>query len=144
MIEELAIVEKIEHQQVWVSGGQQNACGGCQQKASCTTHAIGNVLKRKMVAVDCDIALCIGDKVIVAIDEGSLLRAAVCLYLLPLIALFVGAGLADSLIADNQYADLWVAGGAGMGLLLALGFIHKIQNGWLSRQYSRQLVIKKI
>jgi sigma-E factor negative regulatory protein RseC len=57
MIEELAKVVKIENHQVWVESGQNNACGGCLQKASCTTNALGNVLKKKSVPVDSNIQL---------------------------------------------------------------------------------------
>ena len=69
MIEEVAVVVKIENHQVWVESGPNSACGGCHQKASCTTNAIGSVLKKKSVPVDCDIQLKTGDEVMVAIDE---------------------------------------------------------------------------
>ncbi len=111
MIEEVAVVVKIDNHQVWVESGPNNACGGCHQKASCTTNAISSVLKKKSVPVDCDIQLKTGDEVMVAIDEKLLLRASLLLYLVPLIALFTGAGIADWLLADNAlYADLWIAG----------------------------------
>ena len=71
MIEELAVVVKIENYQVWVEGGQNSACGGCLQKASCTTNALGSVLKKKSVRVDSDIELKTGDQVTVAIDEAT-------------------------------------------------------------------------
>ena len=92
MIEASAVVVKIENRQVWVESGQNDACGGCQQKASCTTHALGGVLKKNPVPVDSNIQLKTGDQVIVAIDESLLLRAALVLYLAPLMALFTGAG----------------------------------------------------
>ena len=95
MIEESAVVVKIENHQVWVESGHNSACGGCLQKASCTTNAIGSVLKKKSVPVDSDIQLKTGDQVMVAIDENLLLRASLLLYLVPLIALFTGAGMAD-------------------------------------------------
>ncbi len=76
MIEELAVVVKIENHQVWIESRQNNACGGCQQKASCTTNAISSVLKKKSVPVDCNIQLKTGDEVMVAIDENLLLRAS--------------------------------------------------------------------
>ena len=128
MIEELAVVVKVENHQVWVESGQASGCGGCQQKASCTTNAIGSVLKKKSVPVDCDIQLKTGDEVVVAIDENLLLRASLLLYLMPLIALFTGAGIADWMLPDNdQYADLWIAGSALLSFLLSLWLINKAQ-----------------
>jgi sigma-E factor negative regulatory protein RseC len=145
MIEELAVVVKIENYQVWVEGGQNSACGGCLQKASCTTNALGSVLKKKSVRVDSDIELKIGDNVMVAIDEAVLLQASLLLYLLPLIALFTSAGLTDWLLADHlRYADLWIAASALSGFLLCLWLINKAQNLMILGYYARPNVVKKI
>ncbi|MDD2722896.1 MAG: SoxR reducing system RseC family protein [Methylovulum sp.] len=144
MIEELAVVVKIENHQVWVEGGQASACGGCQQKASCTTNALGSVLKKRSVPVDNDMPLKLGDTVIVAIDENLLLRASLLLYLMPLIALFIGAGIADGLLDDSGYADLWIAGSAVFGFLLSLWLINKMQKLLLLSYYARPVVVKKV
>lgn len=145
MIEELAVVVKIENHQVWVESGPYSACGGCLQKASCTTNAIGSVLKKKPVPVDSDIQLKTGDQVMVAIDENLLLRASLLLYLTPLIALFTGAGMADWLLADNiLHADLWIAGSALLSFLLSLWLINKAQNLLILNYYARPVVVRKI
>ncbi len=145
MIEELAVVVKIDNQQVWVESGQTSGCGGCQQKASCTTNAIGSVLKKKSVPVDCDIQLKTGDEVVVAIDENLLLRASLLLYLMPLITLFTGAGIADWMLPDNgQYADLWIAGSALLSFLLSLWLINKAQRLLILNYYARPVVIRKV
>lgn len=142
MIEELAVVVKIENHQVWVESGANSACGGCLQKASCTTNALGSVLKKKSVPVDSDIQLKTGDQVMVAIDENLLLRASLLLYLLPLIALFTGAGLADWLATDN--ADLWIAGSAMLSFLFSLWLINKAQSLLIMNYYARPVVVRKI
>ncbi len=145
MIEELAIVVKIENHQVWVEAGPNSACGGCSQKASCTTNAVGNVLKKKSVPVDCDMQLKIGDQVMVAIDENLLLRASLLLYLLPLVGLFLGAGIAEWLLRSSvPYADLWIAGSGVTSVLLILWLINKTQNRLILNYYARPLVVKKL
>jgi len=145
MIEEVAVVVKIENHQVWVESGQNSACGGCQQKTSCTTNAISSVLKKKSVPVDCDIQLKTGDQVMVAIDENLLLRASLLLYLLPLIALFTGAGMADSLLMEDAVnTELWIAGSAILSFLLSLWLINKAQSLLLLNYYARPVVIRKI
>ena len=145
MIEELAVVVKIENHQVWVEAGQNSACGGCQQKVSCTTNALGNVLKKKSVPVDSDIQLKPGDEVLVAIDESLLLRASLLLYLVPLISLFTGAGIADWLLADNiLYADLWIAGSAILSFLISLWLINQAQSLLILSYYARPVVVRKI
>ncbi len=145
MIEESAVVVKIDNHQVWVESGANSACGGCQQKASCTTNALGSVLKKKSVPVDSDIQLKTGDQVIVAIDENLLLRASLLLYLVPLIALFTGAGIADWLLMDNAlYADLWIAGSAVLSFLLSLWIINKAQSLVILNYYARPVVVRKV
>jgi len=145
MIEELAIVVKIEDHQVWVESGQNSACSGCRQKASCTTNALGGVLKKKSVPVDSDIQLKTGDEVIVAIDESLLLRASLLLYLLPLIALFTGAGIADWFLAESaKYADLWIAGSALVSFLLSLWLINKAQSLLILNYFSQPAVVRKV
>jgi sigma-E factor negative regulatory protein RseC len=143
MIEELAVVVRIENHQVWVESGPYSACGGCLQKTSCATNAIGGVLKKKSVPVDSDIQLRTGDQVMVAIDESLLLRASLLLYLVPLIALFTGAGLADWLLANNADADLWIAGSAVLSFVISLWLINKIQR-LLLLSSRRPVVVKKI
>lgn len=145
MIEELAVVVKIENRQVWVEGGQNSACGGCLQKASCTANAIGSVLKKKSVPVDSDIQLKTGDQVMVAIDENLLLRASLLLYLVPLIALFTGAGMADWLLpVDVHYADLWIAGSAVLSFIVSLWLINKAQSLLILNYYARPVVVRKV
>jgi sigma-E factor negative regulatory protein RseC len=145
MIEELAVVVKIENHQVWVESGQNSACGGCLQKASCTTHALGGVLKKKSVPVDSDIQLKTGDEVLVVIDENLLLRASLLLYLAPLIALFTGAGIADWLLADDApHADLWIAASAVASFLLSLWIINKVQSLLILNYYGRPVVVRKV
>jgi sigma-E factor negative regulatory protein RseC len=145
MIEELAVVVKIENHQVWVEAGANSACGGCVQKGSCATNAIGSVLKKKSVPVDCDIQLKTGDQVMVAIDENMLLRASLLLYLVPLIALFTGAGIADWVMEDNAlYADLWIAGTAVLSFLLSLWLINLAQSQLILNYYARPVVVKKV
>jgi sigma-E factor negative regulatory protein RseC len=145
MIEESAVVVKIENRQAWVESGHNGACGGCQQKASCTTNALGGILKKKQVPVDSDIQLKTGDQVIVAIDENLLLRASLLLYLVPLIALFTGAGIADWLLVDHTgNADLWIAGSALLSFLLSLWLINKAQSRLILSYYARPVVVRKV
>lgn len=144
MLEESAIVVKIEHGQTWVVGTQNNACAGCMQKNSCSSTALASVLKKKPIPVDSELTLQIGDTVMVAVDESVLLRAAFLMYLLPVCALFIGAGIADSLVNDTTpYGDLWIAGGALAGLALALFIMQKIQKYALLNYYARPVVVKK-
>jgi sigma-E factor negative regulatory protein RseC len=145
MIEELAVVVKTENHQVWVESRQSGACAGCRQKASCSTSAIGSVVGKKAVAVDSQINLHVGDEVIVAIDEGLVLKASLLLYLLPLMAMFASAGMANWLLPDaNARVELWTAGSALLGLLLSMWLISRLQKLFLLTHCARPIVLKKL
>jgi sigma-E factor negative regulatory protein RseC len=81
----------------------------------------------------------------VAIDESLLLQASLLLYLVPLIALFTGAGIANSLLMEDvPNTDLWIAGSAVLSFLLSLWLINKAQSRLLLNYYARPVVVKKI
>lgn len=144
MLEESAIVVKIDNGQTWVVGTQNNACAACAQQAGCSSTALASVLKKKPIPVDNELTLQIGDTVMVAIDESVLLRAAFSLYIAPLISLFIGASITDSLVSDTTpYGDVWVAGGALTGLALALFILRTIQKYAFLNYYARPVVVKK-
>ncbi|CAG1770740.1 hypothetical protein BAC3_01308 [uncultured bacterium] len=144
MLEESALVVKVTQGQVWVVGISNNGCAGCMQKNACSTTALSQVLKKRPIAVDSELALQVGDTVIVAVDESVLLRAAFAMYLLPLVALFIGASITDSMIGDTAYADLWIAGSALISLTFALLVMRKIQTLSLLNYYPRPVVIKVV
>ncbi len=145
MIEESAIVVKVDGGQAWVASRQNSACSGCLQKSGCSADALATVLNKKPVPVDSELLLETGDTVLVAIDESLLLRASLLLYIVPLIALFTGAGIADWLLADNSpYADLSIAVSALLSLFLVLFLINKVQSLLLLNYYPRPVVVKKL
>jgi sigma-E factor negative regulatory protein RseC len=144
MIEESAVVVKVVDYQVWVATESNSACSACQQKSSCSTSALATLLDRRAVPVDSAIRLTEGDKVMVSIDEGLLIRASLLLYMVPLMALFAGAGLADWLLNVNSpHSDLWIAGSAFFSFLFSLVFINKAQI-LLIAVSNRPVVVRKI
>lgn len=144
MLEEAARVVTITQGQIWVVGIANNGCAACMQKSSCGTAALNTVLKKKPVAVDSDLEVQVGDTVIVAIDESVLLRSAFVMYLLPVLALLIGAGIADKMFSHVVYADIWIAGSALLSLALALWLMRTIQSLSLLNYYPRPMVMKVV
>jgi len=96
MIEETAIVTRIDGGQVWIKPQAAGACGSCMQQAACGTATLAKLLPKREFAVDCDLGLKTGDRVCVAIDDTHLLLSSLLLYLLPLLPMMVGVGLANA------------------------------------------------
>lgn len=143
MIEALAVVVKVDGHHIWVEAGQNSACAGCVQKASCSSNVLGNTLKKKSVPVDSVIKLNVGEQVLVGIDEQLLLRASLLLYFLPLMALFTGAGISDWLLAGMQNADVVTAASGFLSFLLCLWLINIAQSRLIFNYYARPVVINK-
>lgn len=145
MIEEIAVVAKIEHNQVWVETRAATGCGGCRQKSVCSTSVLDKLIRKRAVAVDCDIELKPGDEVVVGIEEGVLIRASLLLYMLPLLAMGAGGALAQSWLPMGYgKADLVIAGAALSSLGLSLWLINKLQQSFFFPYLSRPVVIKKV
>jgi sigma-E factor negative regulatory protein RseC len=126
MIEEIAIVTRSGNGRVWVRSRQNGACCGCVQQASCGIAAFARLLPNRELEVDNPLDLQAGDQVRVAIDDAYLLSGSVLLYLLPLLLMLAGIGLANALLPAAT-AEAWMPEIALAGLLLAFRAIHYLQ-----------------
>lgn len=122
MIEEIAIVASVSGSRVLIeSRGGARSCGGCQQQEGCASSVLNRMIPRRRIAVDTDIAVKPGDKVVVGVDERALIKGSLIIYLAPLLALFAGAMAGDVAISrlgfDGGYAD------AGSAIAAILAFL---------------------
>lgn len=143
MIEEAAIVIRVEPGQTWIKSLQSGACGGCIQQSSCGTATLAKLLPKREFAVDCALTLQVGDHVSVAIDDAHLLQSSLLLYLLPLLLMLAGVGLGN-VILPAALADAWLPEIALSALLLAFGLIHRLQTPLLLYFCYRPQIIRKL
>lgn len=108
MLEERGQVISIEQGAVHVRVNRQSACGSCQAKAAC-----GQGLMQAIRTEHChevraltDLSLQEGDYVVLGVSEDLLLRSALMVYLLPLLALIVGAVLGQQLGLSEGWSIL--------------------------------------
>lgn len=96
MISQKATVIAIEPDRIWVEAERQSTCGGCQMRQGCGTGMLAKHVGKRFnrIAVPNNKAVEIGQQVTVAIPEDALLQGAFLMYLLPLLAMFAGAGVA--------------------------------------------------
>ena len=102
MITENATVVLIENNQTWIETQRKSACGQCSANKGCGTSVLSKVLGNKlskMKAIN-KIDAKVGDQVVVGLNEGSLLKGAFIIYMLPLLFLFLFS-LAGQLISQN-------------------------------------------
>jgi sigma-E factor negative regulatory protein RseC len=129
MLETPAVVLKTEARSALVEADFAGGCGsGMCAKGGCGTALLAQMFSQKPRAplrVANPIDARIGERVIVGVEEGSLLRATLLVYLLPL-ALFLAGASAGGQAADGD-APAVLGGLAGLFL------------GWLAaRRWSRR------
>ena len=126
MIEEIAIVTRIDNDRVWIKSRQSGGCGGCFKQDSCGTATMAKLLPKREFPVDCAMNVQIGDQVRVAIDDSYLLFGSFLLYLLPLVIMLTGVGLASTYL-PQAIADDWLPETALTILTLTFWLLHHFQ-----------------
>ncbi len=122
MLEQAAKVVKTAPDGVWVQAVEPSGCGTCGGQG-CSSRRIAELFQRKPqhFLVDCDLVLAPGDRVVVGIPHGSVLRSALRLYGLPLGLMLAGASLAQALQPGDGSALVGMLLGGLAGWLAARG-----------------------
>lgn len=94
MLIQQAVIVKIDEQGIWVRAARQSACGNCQQQKSCQQSSdwLKNSAQSSLILVSASqLGVNIGDTVEIAMPEQQLWQGLIYLYILPLLALTLGA-----------------------------------------------------
>jgi len=135
MITETGRVVAVEPDSLWVETIRQNTCGSCVAQKGCG-HGLMNKLTsrnhqahhvRALVDPTDSQGYSLNDEVEIAVAEHVLVKAALFVYLAPLLALLAGAITASQL----GLSDGFVALGAFFGFVFGL-FIVRL-HAWLTR-----------
>ena len=120
MLEQTAEVIRTASDGVWVQAVEPSGCGTCGGQG-CSSRRIAELFQRKPrnFLVDCDLALAPGDRVVVGIADGSVLKSALRAYGLPLGLMLAGALLAQVLFQGDGPALAGMLFGAVVGWLAA-------------------------
>jgi sigma-E factor negative regulatory protein RseC len=126
MIETPARVIRAEGAAAWVVSEAPSSCGACGGKG-CGSSVFNRLWHpdHPEYQVANPIGASPGEAVVVGLPEGALLQASGAAYLVPLLALLLGAGLGQ-LLGGPESGELAAALGGLTGLLLA-GFWLKLR-----------------
>ncbi|MBW8363571.1 MAG: SoxR reducing system RseC family protein [Rhizobium sp.] len=122
MLEQTAEVIHTASDGVWVQAVEPSGCGTCGGQG-CSSRRIAELFQRKPrnFLVDCDLALAPGDRVVIGIAHGSVLKSAMRAYGLPLGLMLAGALLAQAIQPGDGAAFAGMLIGGAVGWLLARG-----------------------
>lgn len=138
MIEEQAQVTAItEEGNITVESIVKSTCSGCQQLESCGSGQIAKAFPQKKTTytVFSELPVKVGDRVIIGLSEKILLSAAWQVYMWPLIGLFIGSFLGQSLLENGVLShELWALPLASSGGFLGFTLAKRQQSNSLNKQ----------
>ncbi|KVW99574.1 SoxR reducing system RseC family protein [Thiobacillus denitrificans] len=122
MLEQTAEVINTASDGIWVRAVEPSGCGTCGGQG-CASRRIAELFQRKPrhFLVDCDLSLSPGDRIVVGIVRGSVLKSALRVYGLPLGLMLTGALLAQAVQPGDGPALVGMLLGGMAGWLVARG-----------------------
>lgn len=151
MSEETAQVVDVDEHGVWVEAHQVSACQQCEARQGCGHRALSEAkpsatsARAKRLWVASDMALTVGDWVVLSLPSGSLAISALVMYVTPLLGLIAGAALGvwlDALFLHASgvewYSLIFSAVGLGLGFSSARYFSYRNKSAW------QPTIIKKL
>ena len=122
MLEQTAEVVKTASDGVWVQAVEPSGCGTCGGQGR-SSRRIAELFQRKPrhFLVECDLSLSPGDRVVVGIASGSVLKSALRAYGLPLGLMLMGALLAQAMQPGDGPALIGMLLGGVAGWLAVRG-----------------------
>ncbi|MFB1486492.1 MULTISPECIES: SoxR reducing system RseC family protein [unclassified Thiocapsa] len=141
MIETPATVVDVKPGVAWVETVRQSACGHCESAGSCGTSVLAKLFgaPRSRLRIDDAQGLRVGEQVVIGIPDGTLVRASFVAYLIPLVFLIAGAGVATRLGAGEGTVALLGLAGLGGGLWLS----GRITGGPSARERYRPVLVRR-
>lgn len=124
MLTEQGTVVALGPEGVRVAVSTRTACQSCQSKTLCGQGVLNQVVPQKTAELrrPVNMPLCVGDTVLIGMQEQAVLKSALIMYLLPVLLTLLGAGLAD---AWAGHRDGWTVLGALFGLALGFGGMYR-------------------
>ena len=116
MLEEYGRVIALEGGYAKVETVRTSSCQSCEAKSSCGQGSIAKVVGQKSCVISAlnSLSLQVGDEVVLGLEESTLVKSALLVYLLPLVLMIGGAGVFQWLYGAN---DLVTAFGGVIGFL---------------------------
>ena len=127
MLETRARIIKIDGDKALIQADPGLGCEQCKGKG-CGSSKLGQLFcsTPRQFQVENSIHAKLGDDVIVAVEEGVVLRGIGLVYVLPLLLMLAGALFGSVWIDDTEQHDGYAVIGALMGLLIGFALAKRI------------------
>ena len=145
MISEIATVVKVHNQQITLQTVRSSACQSCKAKSACGQGILSSVgdehkqEQKNYLTIHSPLPVQVNEQVELLIPEDVLVKSALLVYLMPLLAMFVSS-LVASLFTEQQ---AWIAFWAFLAFVLSLVLLKKIDQKVTQRE-DFSIQIKKL
>lgn len=113
-----ALVVEVSGNEVWVEvPGRAPACGSCKSADACQDGLLGLSAGSRRYRLNNLIGAGVGDRVQLTVADGTLWRASLASYVMPVLLAIAGAVIGQSLAGD-AWAVIGTLTGLGCGLAL--------------------------
>lgn len=122
MIEERAVVLRVEQGKAYLEIVRHGACGLCGQTRGCGISVWGRLFghRQSVFAANNLIDAHAGDHVVVGVEEKALLASSLTAYGVPLFSLLIGTAVGVAMAPESATRDIYSVAGAASGLVLGL------------------------
>jgi len=147
MIEEIVTVTATKGELALVAAQRQSMCGSCDAKSSCGTSVLAKAFggKGSQFLVANPIGAQPGERVVVGLDEAALPKASFLFYIVPLIALFLGALMGEQFaqqINSTFTEPLAILGGL-LGLSAGLIQVRRVASGAADKKQFQAVILRR-
>jgi len=148
MIEQTGLVVALQGDYALVESARETACGGCAANADCGTSVLARVFSSRPVSLRVvnPVHAQVGDRVVIGISAGSLLRGSLALYMAPLAGLFAGA-LAGGWSGPVLFAsgsELFAVAGAACGFVAGLAWLRGFSRSTMNRNDYQPVILRQV
>lgn len=132
MIEETAMVVRIDGDYAWVKTERQSTCGQCSAQKGCGTSVMARWFDKKMLDMRVlnQIDARVGEQVMIGLKEDALVKSSLLMYILPLLSMLAFMLAGQWLLSQwyPTFAEAMLLLFALAGLGLAWGLIRVFQH----------------
>ncbi|MBZ9610022.1 SoxR reducing system RseC family protein [Rheinheimera maricola] len=121
MVEEIATVVRAADNGLWLTTTPVASCNACQVSDDCGTGIVAKTItpRTQHFYIATELQLLPGEQVKIGLHEASLVKAALMVYLLPLLSLILFTMVGSGLALAEGWIILLALLGAGIGFMLA-------------------------
>ena len=140
MATEHGIVIKTGTQTAWVKTTRSSACKSCSARKGCTSSGGSEMEVEAINSANARV----GDRIVLQMETGSLLKASFLLYIFPILCLLVGAVGAEAMASSLGFGSSAITPVVGLACFVGAFLFVKSKGNRMAKQANYRPVIVRV